>query len=63
MCYLPVCCVVIVIITMATLDYRWLVKSCTVGRLLPTDASLFNSHHDNGTNDKPDFDVQVHLMH
>ena len=64
MCHLPVCCIIIIIliITMVTLYYRWLVKSCTVGKLLPTDACLFNSSHDNNTNDKPDFDVQVYLM-
>ena len=42
-----------------TLHYRWLVKSCTVGKLLPTDACFFSSSHDNGNNEKPDFDVQV----
>ena len=51
--------------TMVTLPwqhcyYRWLVKSCTVGELLPTDAAcLFTGSQDNGTSDKPDFDVQV----
>ena len=63
MCHLPVCCIVILIITMATLHYRWLVKSCTVGKLLPTDDWFFISFHDNGTSDKPEFDVQVYLMH
>ena len=63
MCQLPVCCIVILIITMVTLHYRWLVKSCTVGELFPTDDCLFNSCHDNGTSDKPEFDVQVYLMH
>ena len=37
-------------------------QSCTVGKLLPTDACLFNSSYDNDSNDKPDFDVQVYLM-
>ena len=63
MCHLPVCCIVILLITMVTLHYRWLVKSCTVGELLPTDDCFYNSHHDNGTSDKPEFDVEVYLMH
>ena len=63
MCHLPVCCIIIIlIITMVTLYYRWLIKSCTVGKLLPTDACLFNGSHDNDNNDKPDFNVQVYLM-
>ena len=30
-----------------------------VGKLLTTDACVFGSSQDNGTSDKPDFDVQV----
>ena len=42
-----------------TVTIRWLVNSCTVGKLLPTDTQLFTSSQGNDTSDKPDFDVQV----
>ena len=48
-----------IIITMVTLYYRWLVKSCTIGKLLPTNTGLFTSNHDSSANDKPDFDIKV----
>lgn len=49
-------CVVVLVITMVTLHCRWLVDSCTVGKLLPLDKYPFKTSKDNA---KPDFDVQV----